>query len=131
MFFYVFFALAAQIYKDYKIQNHITEFESRIDELAAIAKQKPSDILYFSSVEYKDRYAKENLNLLNPGERLIVIPQEDQNVVVGAQEKPALASRDVLAFSNPVQWWEYFFGDTLSVAPSGGASESHVPQKKS
>ena len=116
LFFYIFFALAAQIYKDYRLQKHIEEFESKIEELADLANRKPQDIEYFSSKEYKDRYAKESLNLLNPGEKLIVIPQEEQKIVKGRSNLLAgKTSQSILDLPNRNQWWEYFFGETLSL----------------
>ncbi|PIZ70554.1 hypothetical protein COY07_06520 [Candidatus Peregrinibacteria bacterium CG_4_10_14_0_2_um_filter_43_11] len=120
-FFYIFFALTTSIYKDYRLEKHIQEFENNIDVLVQKAYQKPKDVEYFGSVQYKDRYAKESLNLLNPGEKLIVIPQGDQNIVRGnpsffSERKTPAA---VLTLANRNQWWEYFFGQTLSVtAPS-------------
>ncbi len=126
VFFYIFFALATQIYKDYKLQKHIEDFQSGIDELAQLAQQKPEDVAYFSSPEYKDRYAKENLNLLDPGEKLIVIPQGEQNIVKGSSRTlAAKTTRDILLLSKPTQWWEYFFGQTLSL---GNPSPEPIPQ---
>ena len=118
VFFYMFFALATSIYRDYKLESQIQRFEGQIDELADMAHQKPEDVKYFSSDEYKDRYAKENLNLLNPGERLIIIPKEDLNVERGVTENLTTSSvpSDILAAGNPRQWWAYFFGQTLSVS---------------
>lgn len=117
IFFYLFFALATQVYKDYQIQKHIENFEAKIADLSVLANRKPKDVQYFSSLEYKDRYAKENLNLLNPGEKLIVIPQEEHNVVKGPSAALARGKTPdaVLSLPNKNQWWEYFFGQTLSV----------------
>jgi cell division protein FtsB len=126
-FFYIFFALTTSIYKDYKLEKHIQEFESRIQKLAGLANQKPKDVEYFSSHQYKDRYAKENLNLLNPGEKLIVIPREEQNVVKGQLKLPGERKTPEATLSLPIrnQWWEYFFGETLSVkAPETTRSPS-------
>ena len=116
-FFYMFFALTTSIYRDYKLESEVQRFEQDINELAELARQKPEDVEYFASEEYKDRYAKENLNLLNPGERLIIIPQEEQVVEHGPVElfTNRFDPSNVLGKSNSVQWREYFFGQTLSV----------------
>jgi cell division protein FtsB len=117
VFFYIFFALATSIYKAYRLEQHIAQFESRINELAKTANQKPEDVKYFSSIEYKDQYAKENLNLLNPGERLIIIPQEEQKIKRGVSllSMESNTPKAVLNLPNRNQWWAYFFGQTLSV----------------
>ncbi len=130
-FLYIFFALATSIYRDYQLEVNIQEFEDEISRLAELAEQKPGNVGYFQSLQYKDKYAKENLNLLNPGEKLIIIPQEDtvvktETIVIG-QEKYS----DVLDLPTRNQWWEYFFGHTLSVrVPENdtiGPTEDYIP----
>ncbi len=116
-FFYMFFALTTSMYRDYKLESQIETFEDEINALAQKANQKPSDLKYLQSNEYKDRYAKENLNLLNPGEKLIILPNPDQNIEQGPVElmTDILSPDSVLNKTNQEQWWEYFFGHTLSV----------------
>lgn len=136
-FFYMFFALATSIYRDYKLESEIQVFQGVIDELAREANQKPSDLKYLESNQYKDRYAKENLNLLNPGEKLIILPQPDQNVEHGPVElmTEALSPNSILNQPNSRQWWGYFFGNTLSVqgsraptAPAKFLEEDRLPE---
>ena len=115
VFLYIFFALATSIYRDYKLEVNIQQFEDEINRLAEMAKQKPKDIEYYQSEEYKDKYAKENLNLLNPGERLIIIPQEEKIVKSEAVMDRFNYSPHVLELPHRNQWWEYFFGHTLSI----------------
>jgi len=114
IFIYIFFALATSIYRDYKLQVNIEKFESEIDHLAKMANQKPKDVLYYKSDEYKDKYAKESLNLLNPGEKVIIIPSDD--VVITQEEISShIKNPDILQLPYKNQWWEYFFGNTLSI----------------
>ena len=119
-FFYMFFALATSIYRDYKLETEIATFEDAINDLADRANQKPFDLKYLQSDEYKDRYAKENLNLLNPGEKLIILPDPEQNVEQGPVQlmTEVLSPDSVLNKPNNQQWWAYFFGQTLSVEPT-------------
>ena len=126
-FFYMFFSLATSIYHDYKLETEISHFEDEINHLADAAGQKPSDLEYLQSEEYKDRYAKENLNLLNPGEKLIILPDPDQNVEQGPVElmTEILSPDSVLNKPNNRQWWEYFFGQTLSVT----APTNSIPKR--
>lgn len=127
VFFYIFFALATSVYKDHKMDVSIQSFRQEIDDLAEKANQKPKGVAYYQSVQYKDRYAKENLNLLNPGERLIVIPQEDRIVRSEVILADTADFSAVLKLPNRNQWWEYFFGRTLSLkAPREG--ELNIPQ---
>jgi len=128
-FLYIFFALATSIYRDYQLEVNIQKFEDEIAQLAQLANQKPKDVDYFQSLQYKDKYAKENLNLLNPGEKLIIIPQEDrvvrtEEIVIGQYDYP-----HILELPNRNQWWEYFFGHTLSleVSDEQKPAENYIP----
>ncbi|MBN2306521.1 septum formation initiator family protein [Candidatus Peregrinibacteria bacterium] len=121
-FFYMFFSLATSIYRDYKLETEIEVFKGEIEDLAERTNQKPSDLKYLQSEEYKDRYAKENLGLLNPGEKVIILPDPDQVVEQGPVElmTDILSPDSVLNKPNNQQWWEYFFGNTLSVNSGSG-----------
>lgn len=123
VFLYIFFALATSVYKDYKLDLNVGKFKEEIDLLAEKARQKPKGVLFYQSAQYKDRYAKENLNLLNPGERLIIIPQEERIV---KSEQVIVDRADyatILKLPNRNQWWEYFFGQTLALK----APENPIP----
>ncbi len=114
VFFYIFFALATSIYRDYKLEVNIQKFEDEIEGLAQLANQKPKDVKYYQSEEYKDKYAKENLNLLNLGEKLIIIPQDKKVIKIEEIIINRLDYSNILELPNRNQWWEYFFGRTLS-----------------
>lgn len=133
-FLYIFFALTTSVYRDYKLEINIQKFEDEINRLAGMAHQKPKDVAYFQSNEYKDKYAKENLNLLNPGEKLIIIPQEDRIVKSEAIVIDRLDYSSVLELPNRNQWWEYFFGQTLSIrapkTPSTQGEGAITPEER-
>jgi len=114
IFLYIFFALATSIYRDYKLDLNIQSFSDEINKLAALADEKPKDVQYYESDQYKDRYAKESLNLLDPGEKVIIIPQEEQ-VVKSEVVADTRDNTEVLKLPIRNQWWEYYFGNTLSL----------------
>ena len=126
VFLYIFFALATSVYRDFKLETGIQGFEDEIARLAELAKRKPQDVHYYQSGEYKDKYAKENLNLLNPGEKLIIIPQEKQNVKLEVVTE-RFSYSNVLELPNRNQWWEYFFGQTLSMQTKQRDKQSSEP----
>ncbi len=133
-FFYMFFALATSIYRNYKLETEIEKFEGAVNELAEMAKQKPQDLKYLQSDQYKDRYAKESLSLLNPGEKLIILPREDRRVEQGPVElmTDILSPNSILNKPNNQQWWAYFFGNTLTVeAKSVKIIPPVIPEKES
>lgn len=119
VFFYMFFALATSIYLDYKFQTEIKEFEADIEVLAKEAREKPQEIARVNSPQWIDQKAKESLNLLSSGEKMILLPSEDNVVEEGEVELMTdfLSPSSIINQPNPVQWREYFFGQTLSVQP--------------
>lgn len=117
IFFFIFFAYTTSIYRNYKIETKIQGFEDEIDNTEEIVNSHPSELLYRQSSAFKDRFYKENLNVLKPGEISIVLPGSDQKVEQGPVQlmTEELSPDSVLNKPNYQQWKAYFFGPTLSV----------------
>jgi cell division protein FtsB len=106
---YMLYNLTVSIYENYQIEEHIVEFEKRNQALAEENKQKLEDLQYYISEEYIDKVAKQNLNLINPGEKVIVIPDENL-IVLSEDEDTAILSEQIRsAWSTPKKWWKFFF----------------------
>jgi len=106
---YMLYNLAVSIYENYQIEKHIAEFEARNVELQTENKQKQEDLEYYISDEYIDKIAKQNLNLVNPGEKVIVIPDEDLVVLSQDEDTAALSEQIRASWPNPKKWWKFFF----------------------
>ena len=73
-------------------------------------KQKTEDYLYFTSEEYIDKIAKQNLGLVSPGEEVIIISDsvlldndsEDDEDFGGVARYAGMANSEL--------WWDFFFG---------------------
>lgn len=67
---------------DGEFQSRINKIKEQNDELKRNIEEKKENFEYFSSEEYKDKYAKMYLEKINAGERVIVLTydegQEDQ-----------------------------------------------------
>lgn len=107
---YLLYSLTKNVYNSYQVDKYIKTFEDDNALIAEENKRKSEDYLYFTSDEYIDKIAKQNLGLINPGEEVIIIASdtledddgfvdEDPNVAVYAGESSASA------------WWQLFFGD--------------------
>ncbi len=101
--------LTVSIYENYQIDRHIAEFETRNVQLRQENRQKQEDLQYYISTEYVDKMAKQNLNLVNPGEKVIVIPDEDLIVLSQDEETAALSDQIRASWSGPKKWWKFFF----------------------
>lgn len=107
---YLIFSLTSNVYESYKVDSYITKFEEENALLEAEIAQQNSDYLYFTSPEYIDRIAKQNLGLVNPGEQVIVLAAEVFGEEVGEE---AVSDSYFAVFSgnsNVQDWWEFFFG---------------------
>ncbi len=112
----MFFALASSIYQNYKLESEINEFQEKVDALSDLVEKRPAYLDYVLSDEYKDLHAKETQNLIKPGEQLIIVPDAEENVEKGPVDlmTDELSPESIINQPNSTQWWEYFFGNTLS-----------------
>ena len=106
---YMLYNLTVSIYDNYQIEQHIAEFEEKNQQLAMENQKKLADFQYYTSEEYVEKIAKQNLGLINPGEKVIIIPDEDL-IVLSEEEDAAAASEELrAAWPNTKKWWKFFF----------------------
>jgi cell division protein DivIC len=80
------------------LEQQMTDLESQSLELAEMIK-------YLRSEDFVEREAREKLNLQKPGEKVVIVPAEE-NPETGAAGKEDLADK-----KNWQLWFEYFFGN--------------------
>jgi cell division protein FtsB len=69
------FGLALSYYRNVLFDQTLIEIAAQNEALDATIAQGYRDLEYYRSAQYKDKYAKENLGLLNPGEKVLIIRQ--------------------------------------------------------
>lgn len=106
---YMLYNLTVSIYENYQVEKHIEEFQARNTELKAENDQKLADFQYYTSPEYVEKVAKQNLGLINPGEQVVVIPDEDLIVLSQDAEEQRVAEQIRASWSTPKKWWKFFF----------------------
>jgi cell division protein FtsB len=106
---YMLYNLTVSIYDNYQIEQHIAEFEKKNDALTSENRNKLEDLQYFTSDEYIEKIAKQNLGLINPGEKVIIIPENDLVVLTQNEDTAALAQELRASWTNPKRWWKFFF----------------------
>jgi len=67
------FGLALSFYRNILFEQTLEDIEGQNDQIASEIEQGYRSLEYFQSDQYKDKFAKENLGRLNPGEKLIII----------------------------------------------------------
>lgn len=107
---YLLYSLTLNVYRSYQVDKTIDIFEQENDQLEKENKQKTEDYLYFTSEEYIDKIAKQNLGLVNPGEEVVVVSPD---VLVEEESEEATEAEGfarIAEMSNPRKWLEFFFG---------------------
>lgn len=108
-------ALAANEYKQYRqrlaIEKEIQSIIAQGEALQAKNRQLSDSLNYLNTDSYKERLAREQLNLKKPGEIVVNfanLKAQPQNAEAQAQNSPK---------QNAVKWWNYFFGTRDNYRP--------------
>lgn len=108
---YLIYSLTTNVYNSYQVDKYIETFEGENAKIAQQNKQKTDDYLYFTSEEYIDKIAKQNLGLVNKGEEVIILsPDAMAQETVTTDEGEDTFAR-FAGMSNSQQWWNFFFGE--------------------
>ena len=115
---YLIYSLTKNVYNSYVVYKYIGDFEKENSLLADENRRKTEDYLYFTSEQYIDKIAKQNLGLINPGEEVIIISPESLGYETTAGDSTGINSEDTSVEdavklelrSNPQSWWDFFFG---------------------
>ena len=109
---YLLYSLTKNVYSSYKIDKYIDTFKKENAQIENDNKQKNDDYLYFTSEEYIDKIAKQNLGLVNRGEEVIIISPDVLIHNVGSVDGTNVDNyAKSLEKSNPQRWWNFFFED--------------------
>lgn len=108
---YLLYSLTKNVYSSYQIDNYIESYEMENALIEQENRQRTDDYLYFTSQEYIDKIAKQNLGLVNPGEEVIILSPEllAQDIDVDDELDGDYAKHS--GDSNPKTWLDFFFGD--------------------
>ncbi|OGC81123.1 MAG: hypothetical protein A2788_00855 [Candidatus Abawacabacteria bacterium RIFCSPHIGHO2_01_FULL_46_8] len=110
---YILFAYLQNIYKAYQIDLQI---EGLQDELIVINDENNKlkrSLEYLKTPAFREKSAKEQLNLKREGEEVIILKRPAEAADDGeilTPRKPA----DLQKLPNHLAWLTYFFGDTLA-----------------
>lgn len=105
---YLLNSLTVSVYRGYQIDQVIQNFESENKRIEDENKQKAEDYDYYTSDNYIEKIAKQNLGLVNPGEEVIIIP----GTSASGQVNPNSSDPDRIDLSdleNREKWWIFFF----------------------
>lgn len=103
---YVSYKLYQKIYLQNEINQEIQALQTEIDNLEQDNKDLQDLISYFQTDEFKEKEAKDKLNLVKKGEKVVLIKEKEikREKVVEEDKTEILVNRP-----NYYYWWHYFF----------------------
>lgn len=69
------FGLALSFYRNVLFEQTLTDLKAQNQKIAETIAQGQRNLEYYKSEQFKDKYAKENLGRMNPGEKVLIISQ--------------------------------------------------------
>lgn len=105
---YLLNTLTISVYRGYQIDRVIAEYEDENRRIEEENRQKSEDYDYYSSANYIEKIAKQNLGLINPGEEVIILPKKElpERLDEGGDTS---AENRLAEMNNGQKWWVFFF----------------------
>ncbi len=101
------YKLSNQVYKQKQIDKEIGQLEKEIENLNQENNDLSELIGYLETDNFKEKEAKDKLNLIKEGEQLVLVKENDPQ----RQEKIESDMPEVVVNRpNYYWWWQYFFG---------------------
>ncbi len=112
--FSVLFSLANAIYNNYQHELKVQQFENENERYREDIKVKMYEYLRSQLKRVLEKEKKETMNLINPGEEVIVIHEEGNkgDLFQSTEEEKSFGERKLDRYrnkSNPEKWWYFFF----------------------
>ena|SRR3989344_230594 len=103
-------ALSREIYQNVRTKKEVGKLERTAQDLEGRNTALKETISYLQSDIYREKAARENLNLQIPGEVAVALP----TAVTGATKQTGALEKSLRKdLSNARKWWAYFFGKSL------------------
>ncbi|HHX58591.1 MAG TPA: septum formation initiator family protein [Candidatus Moranbacteria bacterium] len=105
------FKIMEQAKKQKMIDDEIAALEQEVLKLNTENKELTELNNYFNTTEFKEKEAKDKLNLVKEGEQLVLVKgvtNEKEDGLDFAEE--ARKAKIIMERSNAYWWWHYFFG---------------------
>lgn len=103
--------LTKEVYRNYEINREIRVIKENVKNLELRNKELTSLLEYFETDSFREREARQKLNLQKEGEIAVAIPSSRSNTIdlkkiAQLSEQGNQPNQNP---SNPIKWWNYFF----------------------
>jgi len=100
----IFVSLAQEMNRRLQVQREVIKLEQEVQSMQKTVIELSNLNQYFQTDAYQERLAREKLNYSAPGEKVVLIPDQQYNTAAPAEETAAQADISV-----PEKWWRIFF----------------------
>lgn len=110
-------ALGKVIYRRYLIEQEIGAIREEIEKAEGKNKELSDLISYFSTDAFREKMARQKLNLQRPGETVVALPvkKKGDKIILGSEDnyfEDSESADDAENFlTNAKKWWHYFFSN--------------------
>lgn len=111
---YMFAILASETGKNYQLRSKADELEAQIARLEDQIRDLGYKVTYYKTDSYRERLAREKLNVAAPGEQVVIIKDDQQKSENTNQPTEVVLKSDEQALAekpNYQQWWVFLFGN--------------------
>ena len=110
------FSLSISFYSNVLFEETLKEIQDKNSHLVEEIEQGYQDLEHFRSEQYRDKYAKENLELVNPGERVLIIAKTEKidslpKSTLSLEEQQSALFEEFLRQTPVIQHWKLFLFD--------------------
>lgn len=106
---YMLYVLSTSLYKSYQVDRFIKLAEDDNKKLELLNESLIEDYEYYRSDAYKEKIAKQNFNLVRPGEEVIVLAPESKAYRTPEEESFEANRAYYRSLGNPKKWFLFFF----------------------
>lgn len=108
LLFFITYKLSHQVYKQNKIDKEVEGLQAEINTLNQENQDLDELIVYLQTDDFKEKEAKDKLNLIKEGEQLVLV-KEYGLLEQPIQDEEKNELQVIVHHANYYYWWHYFF----------------------
>ncbi len=105
---FIIFKMSYQAEKQSGINEEISKLQKQADQLEGENQDLKEIIGYLKTDDFKEKEAKDKLNLIKEGEQMILVKEDSLEDYIGGENEDK-KTEIIVHRENYYYWWHYFF----------------------